>query len=142
MKMDTAATAGAIAATGRSVITAPFRAVIGLGMSGLSTIQSILFATWVYYYFWIVPQRVGDAKIWLGIFTPERVPFNMAWIAIGYLTIGVMAAATSNYEKGWKVSTPILNLGTSFLAVLALALSLWEPKIPMATAARFGVGRQ
>lgn len=139
--MTEATRIGALQATGR-IVASPIRAIASLGMTGIATIQSILFCAWAYYYFWVVAARTGDPKVWLGFFTPERVPANMAWLAIGYLSIGTLSHVITNYERGWKLSTPMFNIGSSIIAAVVMVIAFYDYSFTMATPARFEVGLQ
>jgi hypothetical protein len=54
-----------------------------LSISGLSILMAMLLAIWEIYFFFFsgnLPQGM------LGLFTPDRLGFNMAWLTLIYLT--------------------------------------------------------
>lgn len=56
---------------------------VHLSISGLSTLLAMLLALWEIYFFYFsgnLPQG------WLGLFTPDRLGFNMAWLTLIYLS--------------------------------------------------------
>jgi hypothetical protein len=54
-----------------------------LSLSGVSVLMALALAAWEVYFFWgIGPKGLDDT---LGIFTPDRLGFNMAWLIFFYL---------------------------------------------------------
>jgi hypothetical protein len=61
-----------------------------LSAAGLSILFALGLAVWEVYFFWLAgwfPSLEGM----LGIFTPERLGFNMAWLAAIYLTFQLIS---------------------------------------------------
>jgi len=59
----------------------------GLSSAGLSVLFALGLALWEVYFFWLVPSLDGTD----GLFTPERLGFNMAWLAAIYLTFQLIS---------------------------------------------------
>src|ERR1700730_18416858 len=55
-----------------------------LSLAGLSILFALGLALWEVYFFWFGGSLGLEAP--LGLFTPERLGFNMAWLAAIYLT--------------------------------------------------------
>jgi hypothetical protein len=58
---------------------------INLSISGLSTTLAMLLALWEIYFFFFAGGG-GPLEGTLGIFTPNRLGFNMAWLTLIYLS--------------------------------------------------------
>ena len=57
----------------------------GLSVAGVSILFAFGLAAWEAYFFWFAGSFAG-AEGRLGLFTPDRLGFNMAWLASIYLT--------------------------------------------------------
>ena len=58
-----------------------------LSLSGLSIAFALGLAVWEWYFFFVVnPSPVENVAARLGVFTPTRLGFNLAWLAVVYLT--------------------------------------------------------
>jgi len=55
-----------------------------LSLAGLSILFALGLALWEVYFFWFAGSLGLEAP--LGVFTPDRLGFNMAWLAAIYLT--------------------------------------------------------
>src|SRR5215468_9216200 len=58
-----------------------------ISLSGLSVLMALALALWEIYFFWGAGRGVFgplDGKV--GIFTPDRLGFNMAWLVLAYLS--------------------------------------------------------
>src|SRR6516164_1893237 len=56
-----------------------------LSAAGLSVLFALGLAVWEVYFFWLAGSFPSLEGL-LGFFTPERLGFNMAWLAAVYLT--------------------------------------------------------
>jgi hypothetical protein len=68
-------------------MTATRRRRFPLSLSGLSIAFALGLALWEWYFFFVVgtpPLENVGAR--LGVFTPTRLGFNLAWLVAGYLT--------------------------------------------------------
>jgi hypothetical protein len=63
-----------------------------LSLSGLSILAALALAFWEYYFFWHSGQQLtGRLEGSLGLFTPNRLGFNLAWLATLYLTFQLIS---------------------------------------------------
>jgi len=61
-----------------------------ISISGLSVIFALALAAWEVYFFWFAgsfPHMEGS----VGLFTPNRLGFNLAWLAAIYLTFQLLS---------------------------------------------------
>src|SRR5215470_12165346 len=61
-----------------------------LSVAGLSVLFALGLAAWEVYFFWFAPSFQHLAAS-LGIFTPERLGFNVAWLCAIYLTYQLLS---------------------------------------------------
>src|SRR5262249_46348143 len=65
---------------------------VGLSLSGISVLLSLGLAVWEMYFFWEAGKGLfGPLHGTLGLFTPERLGFNMAWLALAYLSFQLIS---------------------------------------------------
>ena len=58
-----------------------------LSVSGLSIVFALGLALWEVYFFWLGGTRFfGSLEGSVGIFTPDRLGFNLAWLVAAYLS--------------------------------------------------------
>jgi len=58
-----------------------------ISLSGMSVLMALGLAAWEVYFFWFADQKLlGSLDGKLGIFTPDRLGFNMAWLVLLYLS--------------------------------------------------------
>src|SRR6266545_7174489 len=58
-----------------------------LSLSGLSIALALGLALWEWYFFFVAGTHPwGSLEGRLGVFTPNRLGFNLAWLIAGYLT--------------------------------------------------------
>ena len=58
-----------------------------LSLSGLSIALALGLALWEWYFFFVAGAHPwGSLEGRLGVFTPNRLGFNLAWLIAGYLT--------------------------------------------------------
>ena len=64
----------------------------GMSVSGLSITFALLLALWEVYFFGFAGEHLlGSLDGTIGFFTPERLGFNMAWLAWGYLSFQLIS---------------------------------------------------
>src|SRR6266852_9760289 len=61
-----------------------------LSISGLSVLFALALAAWEVYFFWFAGS-FGRLEGKLGLFTPDRLGFNLAWLAAIYLTFQLLS---------------------------------------------------
>ena len=63
-----------------------------MSVSGLSITFALLLALWEVYFFGFAGERAaGPLDGTLGLFTPERLGFNMAWLTWAYLSFQLIS---------------------------------------------------
>ena len=68
-------------------MTTTSRRKFPLSLSGLSIAFALGLAVWEWYFFFVVsPPLLENVAASLGVFTPTRLGFNLAWLVAGYLT--------------------------------------------------------
>ena len=64
----------------------------GMSVSGLSITFALLLALWEVYFFGFAGEHLlGSLDGTIGFFAPERLGFNMAWLAWGYLSFQLIS---------------------------------------------------
>src|SRR5439155_10990884 len=72
---------------GDAAMTTTRRRRFHLSLSGLSIALAFGLALWEWYFFFVVsPPPLENVAARLGVFTPTRLGFNLAWLVAGYLT--------------------------------------------------------
>ena len=68
-------------------MTTTRRRTFHLSLSGLSIALALGLALWEWYFFFVAgTHRLGNLEGSLGVFTPNRLGLNLAWLVGGYLT--------------------------------------------------------
>jgi hypothetical protein len=62
-----------------------------LSLSGISVLFALALAVWEIYFFWGAGRSLLGLDDTLGVFTPERLGFNMAWLVFVYLTFQLIS---------------------------------------------------
>jgi hypothetical protein len=62
-----------------------------LSLSGISVLMALGLALWEVYFFWGAGRNVFGLDGTLGIFTPDRLGFNMAWLVFFYLAFQLVS---------------------------------------------------
>jgi len=58
-----------------------------MSVGGISILLALSLAAWEFYFFWYAGSHVlGPLEGRLGLFTPNRLGINLAWVAALYLT--------------------------------------------------------
>jgi hypothetical protein len=72
---------------GAEAVTTARRRTFHLSLSGLSIAFALGLALWEWYFFFVAgTPGVGSWQGSLGVFTPNRLGFNLAWLIAVYLT--------------------------------------------------------
>jgi hypothetical protein len=61
-----------------------------LSLSSVSILVALALAIWEYYFFWHTGQQTAG-RVEGGFFTPDRLGFNLAWLATLYLTFQLIS---------------------------------------------------
>src|SRR6266705_6079840 len=63
-----------------------------VSISGMSIVLALLLALWEWYFFWFAGKHVaGPLEGTLGLFIPERLGFNLAWLVSLYLSFQLIS---------------------------------------------------
>lgn len=63
-----------------------------ISVSGMSILFALGLALWEIYFFWFAGRGVmGSLDGTLGLFTPNRLGMNMAWLILAYLTFQLIS---------------------------------------------------
>lgn len=84
-------------------------------------VATLLFTAWCWYYFKYTGGRIEPPKEYLGIFTPQHVWRNLAYVGILYLFIEYVTAALSGITAGasaWARMSSFLNVGISIVPLI------------------------
>jgi hypothetical protein len=66
--------------------------VAHVSLSGTSTLLALGLAVWEMYFFWEAGRGLfGPLNGTLGLFTPDRLGFNMAWLVLLYLSFQLIS---------------------------------------------------
>src|SRR5262249_57396835 len=86
-----------------------------LSVAGLSVLFAVGLALWEVYFFWFAGSfRSLEGTV--GLFTPERLGFNMAWLVAVYLTFQLLSisfalpSATGPFVGGIRAVASLLPL--------------------------------
>lgn len=63
----------------------------GLSLAGTSVLAALGLAAWEVYFFWFANAGTTTTEPLLGLFTADRLGFNMAWLAAIYLTFQLLS---------------------------------------------------
>ena len=76
-----------------------------ISIGGLSITFALLLALWEVYFFGFAGEhRLGSLDGSLGWFTPDRLGFNMAWLAWGYLSFQLISIPFALPASGSRLS--------------------------------------
>jgi hypothetical protein len=72
-----------------------------MSLSGLSVLMALGLALWEVYFFWFAGKgTLGALDGTLGIFTPDRLGFNIAWLVMIYLSYQLISIPFAmNYRE-------------------------------------------
>src|SRR6266700_965585 len=63
-----------------------------LSVSGMSIALALALALWEWYFFWFARKHIaGQLEGTLGLFIPERLGFNLAWLVCFYLSFQLIS---------------------------------------------------
>ena len=63
-----------------------------LSVSGMSIALALALALWEWYFFWVAGKHIaGQLEGTLGLFIPERLGFNLAWLVCFYLSFQLIS---------------------------------------------------
>src|SRR5258707_15425343 len=103
-----------------------------LSIAGLSVLFAVGLALWEVYFFWFAGSFKSLEGI-LGLFTPERLGFKMAWVAAVFLTFQLilvpfaLPSATGRFVGVVDGMASLLPLGGGLIAVFGKPHLLGSP---------------
>jgi hypothetical protein len=97
--------------------------VAHFSLSGLSVLFALALAVWEMYFFWEAGRGLfGSLDGSLGLFTPERLGFNMAWLVFFYLSFQLISIpfSMSYREKFIGVLDGLASVVPLIIAAVAI----------------------
>ena len=106
-----------------------------LSVSGLSTTLAMGLALWEVYFFFFAGTagRLGGT---LGIFTPDRLGFNMAWLVLVYLSYQLISIPFTLPTAGHRFIGVVDGMASLVPLVIALVVLFGKPEL-LATEGRW-----
>lgn len=100
----------------------------GLSIAGVSILFALGLAAWEVYFFWYAgsfPELDGK----LGLFTPDRLGFNMAWLAAIYLTFQLISIPFSLPAAGNRFTGVVDGLASLVPLAVVLIVAFGKPEL-------------
>jgi hypothetical protein len=106
-----------------------------MSVSGLSTTLAMGLALWEVYFFFFAGStgRLGGS---LGLFTPDRLGFNMAWLVLVYLSYQLISIPFTLPTAGHRFIGVIDGMASLVPLVIALVVLFGKPEL-LATEGRW-----
>jgi hypothetical protein len=99
----------------------------GLSIAGASILFALGLAAWEVYFFWFAdsfPEMNG-----FGLFAPERLGFNMAWLAALYLTFQLLSIPFSLPTGGYRFSGVLDGMASLVPLAVVLVVVFGKPQL-------------
>jgi hypothetical protein len=99
-----------------------------LSISGLSVLFALALAAWEVYFFWFAGalSRVEGS---LGLFTPNRLGFNLAWLAAIYLSFQLLSIPFSSPAAGTRFIGVIDGMASLVPLAVVLVAVFGKPEL-------------
>ena len=100
----------------------------GLSIAGVSILFALGLAAWEIYFFWYAgsfPELEGK----VGLFTPDRLGFNMAWLAAIYLTFQLISIPFSLPAAGNRFTGVVDGLASLVPLAVVLIVAFGKPQL-------------
>jgi hypothetical protein len=100
----------------------------GLSVAGVSILFALALAAWEVYFFWFAgsfPEMNGR----LGLFTAERLGFNMAWLAALYLTFQLISIPFSLPAAGNRFTGVVDGMASLVPLAVVLIVVFGKPEL-------------
>jgi hypothetical protein len=106
-----------------------------MSVSGLSTTLAMGLALWEVYFFFFAGSagRLGGS---LGLFTPDRLGFNMAWLVLVYLSYQLISIPFTLPTAGHRFIGVVDGMASLVPLVIALVVLFGKPEL-LATEGRW-----
>jgi hypothetical protein len=99
-----------------------------LSVAGLSILFALGLAAWEVYFFWLAGSfKSMDGT--LGLFTPDRLGFNMAWLAAVYLTFQLISIPFSLPSGGNRFIGVVDGLASLVPLAVVLIVVFGKPQL-------------
>jgi hypothetical protein len=106
-----------------------------LSVNGLSILLALALAAWEVYFFWFAGS-FRSVEGTLGVFTPNRLGFNLAWLAAIYLTVQLMSIPFGLPAAGTRFVGVLDGFASLVPLAVALVVVFGKPEL-IATPARW-----
>jgi hypothetical protein len=90
-----------------------------VSISGLSVLLAMALAVWEVYFFWFSGNLPQGA---LGLFTPDRLGFNMAWLVLIYLTYQLISIPFALPTAGHRFAGVVDGMASLVPLVIVLVV--------------------
>ena len=102
-----------------------------LSVSGLSTTLAMGLALWEVYFFFLA-GNTGRLDGTLGIFTPDRLGFNMAWLTLIYLSYQLISIPFALPTAGHRFIGVVDGMASLVPLVVVLIVLFGKPQLLVA----------
>jgi hypothetical protein len=99
-----------------------------LSVSGLSTSLAMLLALWEVYFFFFAGSTGGLGGS-LGLFTPDRLGFNVAWLTLIYLSYQLISIPFSLPTAGHRFIGVVDGMASLVPLVIVLVVLFGKPQL-------------
>jgi hypothetical protein len=99
-----------------------------LSVSGLSTSLAMLLALWEVYFFFFAGSG-GRLEGTLGLFTPDRLGFNMAWLTLIYLSYQLISIPFALPTAGHRFIGVVDGMASLVPLVVVLVVLFGRPAL-------------
>jgi hypothetical protein len=99
-----------------------------ISVSGLSVLFALALAAWEVYFFWFAaPVPPADGPV--GLFTPNRLGFNLAWLAATYLTFQLLSIPFASPSAGTRFVGVVDGLASLVPLAVVLVAVFGKPEL-------------
>jgi hypothetical protein len=96
-----------------------------LSVSGLSVLLAMLLALWEVYFFFFS----GNLPQTLGLFTPDRLGFNMAWLTLIYVSYQLISIPFALPTAGHRFAGVVDGMASLVPLVIVLVVIFGRPQV-------------
>jgi hypothetical protein len=99
-----------------------------LSISGLSTLLALALALWEYFFFFYSDSGVGS-RLGVGIFEPNRLGFNLAWLTFIYLSYQLISIPFALPTTGHRFMGVVDGMASLVPLLVALVVMFGKPQL-------------
>jgi len=99
-----------------------------MSVAGMSVLFALGLTAWEAYFFWFA-GAMGSLEGKLGVFTPDRLGFNMAWLAAFYLTFQLLSIPFSLPSAGTRFVGVVDGMASLIPLALVLIVVFGKPHL-------------